>query len=84
MTPIGARSGRPNGNKNTELLHINRHGDITVNALGESGKMLSNSLNKSTNSTMLSSHVRDARLVQLIGSAQKKAERLMMMIRNQI
>jgi hypothetical protein len=41
-------------------------------------------LNKSTNSTMLSSHVRDARLVQLIGSAQKKAERLMMMIRNQI
>jgi len=59
-----------------EVLHINRGGNITVNTLGESGSIVMR--------TPARSPQQEVDLMRLIGSAQRKAERLMLMVRNQV
>ena len=72
------------GRSGQEVIHINRNGQITVNTLGESGLHYIQNNNLLLSPGRSRSPQKEKDLMRLIGTAQAQAERLMLMIRNQI
>ena len=72
-----------------EIIHINRSGQITLNTLGGGETVGLSGLNVVATPAHMATPARmdtieREDLMRLIGSAQAKAERLMLMVRNQI